>query len=258
MTGEVSSVDREIEDLLRDTGSFPTSIHQATANYLFELAKKVKPGLVVEIGCFAGFSTLHIAKALQSNSKGFLCAFDLATDKARNRIERAGMAALVSFFEGNSAVVGKKVMQDLDRKIDILFIDGDHTRRGCMRDLETFLPYLNSNGVVVFHDTLPASCCWLGPRYAIDQLRGATSPDGRTLFAVEELQIEDPYGVAVCRKLSDGPVVWQKSCSGFFLHLWSTSRLAQFIEIAWFAGKKTPLQIIMWGLSKWRRIRSHW
>jgi hypothetical protein len=50
-----------------------------------------------------------------------------------------------------------------------------------MRDLETFLPYLRRN-VVVFHDTYPNSCCWSGPRYAVEQLSGAIDQAGTPLF----------------------------------------------------------------------------
>ena len=39
-------------------------------------------------------------------------------------------------------------------KIDLIFIDGDHTYEGVKRDWELFLPHLSELGVVVFHDTL--------------------------------------------------------------------------------------------------------
>ena len=39
-------------------------------------------------------------------------------------------------------------------KIDLIFIDGDHTYEGVKRDWELFLPHLSEFGVVVFHDTL--------------------------------------------------------------------------------------------------------
>lgn len=45
MSNEVSPVDREIESLLKDTGSFPTSIHPSTARCLYALTKEMQPDL---------------------------------------------------------------------------------------------------------------------------------------------------------------------------------------------------------------------
>jgi len=38
------------------------------------------------------------------------------------------------------------------RKLDLLFIDGDHTYQGVKRDWETYSPLVREGGIVVFHD----------------------------------------------------------------------------------------------------------
>jgi predicted O-methyltransferase YrrM len=43
-----------------------------------------------------------------------------------------------------------------DRKIDLLFIDGDHSYEGVRNDFIAYLPFLAQNGQVAFHDILPA------------------------------------------------------------------------------------------------------
>jgi predicted O-methyltransferase YrrM len=40
------------------------------------------------------------------------------------------------------------------QKIDILFIDGDHSYEGAKADWSGFKPFVNPFGVVIFHDTL--------------------------------------------------------------------------------------------------------
>lgn len=40
------------------------------------------------------------------------------------------------------------------RKIDFLFIDGDHRYRGVKKDLNLYAPLVKSNGLIVFHDIL--------------------------------------------------------------------------------------------------------
>jgi hypothetical protein len=36
--------------------------------------------------------------------------------------------------------------------IDLLFVDGDHSYEGCLRDLENWWPHVVPNGHVVLHD----------------------------------------------------------------------------------------------------------
>lgn len=247
------AVDNEIEALASDATAFPDSIDPAVANYLCKLVSEACPQLAVEIGCCRGFSTLHIAKALVHNQKGKLVSFDLEPQEAEQRIRRVGLGSIVTFITGNSAIEGKRYFDISEPCIDFLFIDGDHTRRGCLRDAETFLPFLKVGGIVVFHDIYPERCGWLGPRYLIECLKKRRNPSGSPCFTIDEISSLDQFGIAVCQKQVEFPVDGLKSTAWY-----NRSRLAQLIEIANFEGKKTPLQILMWGLSKWRRIACHW
>lgn len=40
----------------------------------------------------------------------------------------------------------------LENGIDLLFIDGDHSREGALADLERWSNYVNTNGVILVHD----------------------------------------------------------------------------------------------------------
>lgn len=42
-----------------------------------------------------------------------------------------------------------------ERKIDLLFIDGDHTYSGVRRDFETYSSLVADNGLIAFHDIVP-------------------------------------------------------------------------------------------------------
>ncbi|HEU5119072.1 MAG TPA: CmcI family methyltransferase, partial [Isosphaeraceae bacterium] len=41
------------------------------------------------------------------------------------------------------------------RKLDMLFIDGDHSYEGVKQDWEMYSPLVKSGGIVVFHDIVP-------------------------------------------------------------------------------------------------------
>lgn len=40
----------------------------------------------------------------------------------------------------------------LGKKVDVIFIDGDHTYEGCKADIDNWYPQMASGGVMTFHD----------------------------------------------------------------------------------------------------------
>ena len=250
----MEKVDSEIMELLTDKGAFPASIVPAAASYLADLVLAEKPVLAVEVGCCHGFSTLHIGKALRElGGTGKLVSFDISPQEAEVRIRRAGLENFVAFVAGNSSREGARFFADKGQVIDFLFIDGDHTRRGCMRDAEAFLPHLKTGGIMILHDIYPERCGWLGPRYLINALQKISDTTFHPCFSIEEKVDFDPFGIAICRKQSEFPMHFLKSL-GFM----QRSYLSQFIEIANFEGKRSLWEVIAWGFSKWRRIANHW
>jgi len=47
----------------------------------------------------------------------------------------------------------KKILGD--SKLDLLFIDGDHTYEGVKRDFEMYSPLVRKGGIITFHDIVP-------------------------------------------------------------------------------------------------------
>ncbi len=252
-----SRAHREIESLRTDPAAFPTSIRASVAEYLKTLVEQRKPHIAVEIGCYIGFSTLHLASALEANNQGMLYSFDLDTGKAREHIARAGLSSRVHFTDGNSSVTGNEMRHILAQGIDFLFIDGDHTRRGCLRDARVFLPWLKRGGLLILHDIYPERCGWLGPRLLIDLLQTATNERGESSFRIVEMNELDPFGIAVCEKTadySDHDIFKRRGLQ----HRYATSRLSQLLEIARFEGKRGPWQVSSWLFTKLRRISKYW
>ena len=54
-----------------------------------------------------------------------------------------------TFYQGDSVKVAKNYN---DGEILVLFIDGDHTHKGCKRDIEAWYPHMKKGGVMLFHD----------------------------------------------------------------------------------------------------------
>lgn len=52
------------------------------------------------------------------------------------------------FMQGDS----KKLPKGWDTQIDVLFIDGDHSYKGCLADINTWSPFVKDGGIIFFHD----------------------------------------------------------------------------------------------------------
>jgi hypothetical protein len=53
------------------------------------------------------------------------------------------------FFQGDSNKIAKNWKHG---EISVLFIDGDHTYKGCKADIDGWYPHMKKGGVMLFHD----------------------------------------------------------------------------------------------------------
>lgn len=135
--------------------------------YLFKLSRGlVNFSSIVEIGCYAGGSSYFLGKGAEiSKSKVFsIDLFDSlgdvgdgsnylnkrkpSKDEVFKFLEYNSLEGIVTLVDGDSI----EVARGWDKSsIDLLFIDGDHTKT--KEDFYAFKPYLNSNALVLFHDS---------------------------------------------------------------------------------------------------------
>lgn len=90
------------------------------------------------------------------------------------------------FVEGDShsSATLRQIKELLPHGVDFLFIDGDHTLRGCAMDWNMYAPLVNPGGAVGFHDILNGDvrATWreVVKRYPTVQIQN-TNPDGSKL-----------------------------------------------------------------------------
>ncbi len=98
----------------------------------------------------------------------------------------------VAWYEDYSFNVAKNWSQ----QIDFLFIDGDHTEEACMQDWVNWSSFVETDGVVVFHDARFGSSQgkywdgWEGPTNVMNQLF-------RSNNRLNDWEIVDEAGTAV-------------------------------------------------------------
>jgi predicted O-methyltransferase YrrM len=107
-----------------------------------------------EIGTFMGVSAVRIARAIAPN--GHLCCIDpygaISNPNyqiAVRSLVRAGVRNKVTFIDGTTSNSAHLIPE----KLDFIFVDGDHSRKGISADWRLVVDRLQIGGVACFHDT---------------------------------------------------------------------------------------------------------
>lgn len=110
--------------------------------YLYYIARKVPAqGLIVNIGTEYGASLVCLRSG---NPECDIVGIDLDTSLAPQDLD-------IIYIEGNSADYAEDAPSWLGAYMDLLFVDGDHTYEGVLKDCR-YADYVNIGGHVVFHD----------------------------------------------------------------------------------------------------------
>lgn len=145
---------------LRDLEKIEGHLGLNEGSLLYKIARSLKnDAVIVEIGAFKGKSTCFIAEGIGDKK----CQF-FSIDTWRSDTMAGGPADVFPAFLENIKFYRDKikllrgysydVAKDWpkDRKIDLLWIDGDHSYAGVKRDIEDWLPLVKKGGIVCFHD----------------------------------------------------------------------------------------------------------
>ncbi|MEJ2723827.1 MAG: class I SAM-dependent methyltransferase [Deltaproteobacteria bacterium] len=126
---------------------------------LYRLALRQPPGaVIVEIGSYVGASTCFLAAAaLEIQGARLHCV-----DTWENEGMSEGPRDTWQHFQYNTREYrhviephrGKSlnIVKTFTRRIDLIFIDGDHSYKGCHGDVVNWLPLVRAGGCVILHD----------------------------------------------------------------------------------------------------------
>lgn len=112
-------------------------------------------GAILEVGRLHGKSTAVLAMGVRdghaADERAPLYSIEL-NDKyepiARRHLRERGLLELVTLIRGDSATE----IARLPSRFDTVFIDGDHSYEGFMRDLQALDGRMEPGGVAMFHD----------------------------------------------------------------------------------------------------------
>lgn len=125
------------------------------AQILYLTIRLAKPERVVEISPNYGYSTGFILLALNKNNRGSLYSFDLDEryhQWALRNLKRVGIdASRQQFFAGDVRDIADRVLTD---KMDLLFMDSDHSAAFAQWYVEHLYPRVTEGGLIHAHDVL--------------------------------------------------------------------------------------------------------
>lgn len=133
----------------------PGYLAQSERWQLYLLANALHAGAhVVNIGVEHGAS---MACLHQGNPRAKLVGVDLDNSKWQQPFT-------AQLLTSDSAAAGRAYAGP---KVDLIFIDGDHTHAGCKADIDAWLPHMAAGSIVAFHDSGAPQC--EGVNRAIDE-----------------------------------------------------------------------------------------
>ena len=123
------------------------SIFENEGKRLYDLVRKEKPLLIVEIGGYVGCSTSWMAKGLRDNKKGKIISID-------NKVQVGNWSLMPKELKGFVTYVSEGCFTcKVPENIDLLFEDGMHTYGFTRKVIQRF-----PAKVVVCHDYMHWDC----------------------------------------------------------------------------------------------------
>ncbi len=158
----------------------PRKILDYQAAALFHLANRYnRDGAeILEIGTLAGYSASILAQAAPRSHIVTLNSAEAQIKPARQNLARWGVNVRL-------AVSWEELATYEGRKLDMIFVDGDH--RQVARDVPWF-NWLNKAGLILFHDFTPA-----GSQPVVDAVNGMA----RMLNRQPDVLVEDTDGIGM-------------------------------------------------------------
>jgi len=123
------------------------------SHLLYDLPIK-ENGFYVEIGCFAGATACLMLHKEKINVVSIDLGHPIPQSMVHENVKKFNQHNnFYAYLEGNSQsqdMVDR--LKSITQEIDILFIDGDHTKEGVMNDFLLYHEMVVSGGYIVFDD----------------------------------------------------------------------------------------------------------
>ena len=137
-----------------------------------ELLIIAQPKLVVETGTFHGSTTKFVCEFLKKNKLPDcrIAAFDMpqVVQEIHGRDPYFASQDNVELVGGLLPASLKKYLENSTQMVGLAIVDGDHSYKGVLADLETLAPYMEPGGYIFAHDYRKRDPEYVGLAAAVD------------------------------------------------------------------------------------------
>ena len=142
--------DEELEVLFN---KYQAQQRMPEVTWFYRHVEKIKPKVIVEIGVRTGGNLKLLSTHLGED--GIAVGIDRQLN-GDERLWKMDDAACKSFFISDDSHLPqtKKEVETIlgGRPIDVLFIDGDHSKEGMLQDYADYSPLVRVGGIIAVHD----------------------------------------------------------------------------------------------------------
>jgi hypothetical protein len=128
--------------------------------FFIQQLSRIRHGKIVELGSYLGGSTWYGAQIARDNWSEYYAidswqgSSDLGVDDSIFRgfemnMRDAGLADIVKVIKSHSIEAAARFE---DESLDLVFVDADHSYKGCLGDIDAYWPKLKPDGILLGHD----------------------------------------------------------------------------------------------------------
>ena len=136
---------RKVSDVVKKTAISPKH-----ARLIFRLINKFNPNVSLELGTGVGVTTAYIASAKKHNIVYTVDKNNELTDYARHNLQYLDIEN-VRIINDTFEEAIKKIIR-LNKKIDFLLIDGNHTKTATITYLSQMYSLFHNDTIIIIHD----------------------------------------------------------------------------------------------------------
>ena|SRR3989304_3649262 len=170
--------------------------------FIEQLAELLRPQLYIEVGVGSGATFERVAPRARR-------AIGVDPDAGAGvSVRQAG----AEFLQLRS-VQAAELLMGRGERIDLLFIDADHSAESLVEDFTVWEPLLRPHGLMLLHDTHPGSVEETHPALSGDCYRSISLLEGLYWGRFEMVTLPVAPGLTICRKRRK-QLAWQEDPDG--------------------------------------------
>lgn len=167
-------------------------------DFIVELAKVLRPKVYVELGLYQ--SELFNRLIPYANQ---LIGVDTEADLEKYMTKSEKTKFICKTTDEYARDIKKKPI-----KIDLLFIDANHSKESVMKDFKHFFPFVSDQGIILLHDGYPKNKTQTQPGYCGDGYK-AIEQLTKEAKGYEMVTMPVAPGLTICRKRKQH-LTWSK------------------------------------------------